>query len=471
MRSIRTFLVIVLLSCICLVTFLAVLHGYRSSLTEAEELLERQLVDLAQLVAVIDSNHDKPVLEHYSSDIWFQVWSAQLRLEFRSENAPQQRVVELNPLAGERFHRVSFQGNSWRVVLRQFNAELAAPIWVVVAVREDIYAALTEGIILKSVLPIIWVLPLLGLLIWGVVSVGMHPLNRLANLLGHRKSDDLTPLNREGYPAELLVLVDSTNDLLIRLSEAFEREKRFSADAAHELRTPLAVLKVNLHNLAKNNNLDEGDYRALVSSADRIGSSIEQLLSLYRTSAQERDQALSSVDVAKIARSIVADCYAECLRKDQQIELEAETLNLVSDPIAISTLLRNLVDNAVKYTPEGGRILVTVRRASEGAVGDLVAGDGGDISAGNGAVIEGVTVQVEDSGPGIPEDRRKRVFDRFYRLGGDQHDSTVQGSGLGLSIVEHIVRLHHGGIALGQSSALGGLCIQVTLYSRNGLEA
>ncbi|WP_439134342.1 ATP-binding protein [Pseudomaricurvus sp.] len=449
MRSIRTFLVIVLLSTICLVTFVAVMHGYRSSLNGAEELIKRQLVDLSKLVAVIEKTHNTSVLEHYSSEIWFQVWSTDKKLRFRSENAPDGDLITQDSPVDQSLHRVSYRNYSWRVIARTFDDASGGRIRVVVAEREDSYSALTEGIVLESVLPIIWVLPILGMLIWIIVGLGLKPLHRLAGLLGQRKSDEFTLLDREGYPSELLVLVDSTNELLSGLAEAFEREKRFTADAAHELRTPLAVLKVNLHNLAKNNHIDAKDYQALISSADRIGSSIEQLLSLYRTSALEYSSQLESVNVTKISRTVVADFYESCLAKDQKIELDAEPVNITSDPIGILTLLRNLVDNAVKYTPEQGSILITVRSLSE-----------------NGNKVDGVLLQVEDSGPGISEENHKRVFDRFYRLGGDQHNSNIVGSGLGLSIVDHIVRLHSGSVDLSHSATLGGLCVTIKLPAR-----
>ncbi|MBU3070726.1 hypothetical protein KOI40_12910 [Aestuariicella sp. G3-2] len=449
MRSIRTFLVVVLLSTICLVTFVAVMHGYRSSLVEAEDLIDRHLVDLGKLAAVIEKTHDARILDHYSSDIWFQLWSEDNTLRFRSENAPDKELLPLSPLSDQQLHRVSYQGHSWRVISREFDDTTGNSVRVVVGVQESSYSALTEGIILESVLPIIWVLPLLGILIWVIVGVGLKPLHRLAGLLGHRKSDDFTVLNREGYPSELLVLVDSTNELLNGLSDAFEREKRFTADAAHELRTPLSVLKINLHNLARNSHIDAEDYQALINSADRIGSSIEQLLSLYRTASQEHSSNIEVVNVTKIAREVVASFYESCLAKDQKIELDADSVSIKSDPIAMTTLLRNLVDNAVKYTPEKGDILITLQPLSDKT-----------------AEMDGIVLRVEDSGPGIPEDSHKRVFDRFYRLGGDQHDSNIIGSGLGLSIVEHIVRLHKGSITLGQSEALGGLCVTINLPAR-----
>lgn len=449
MRSIRTFLVVVLLSTICLVTFVAVMHGYRSSFVEAEDLIEHHLVDLAKLAAVIETTHETRILDHYSSDIWFQLWSEGNSLRFRSENAPDKELLSLDSLFDQQLHRVSYQGHSWRVISRVFDDSKGNPVRVVVGMQENSYSALTEGIILESVLPIIWVLPLLGILIWVIVGVGLNPLHRLAGLLGQRKSDDFTVLNREGYPSELLVLVDSTNELLSGLSDAFEREKRFTADAAHELRTPLSVLKINLHNLARNSHIDAEDYQALINSADRIGSSIEQLLSLYRTASQEHSSNVEAVNVTKIAREVVASFYESCLAKDQKIELDADSVSIKSDPIAITTLLRNLVDNAVKYTPEKGDILITLRSSNAGKED-----------------ADGMLLRVEDSGPGIPEDSHKRVFDRFYRLGGDQHDSKIIGSGLGLSIVEHIVRLHKGTIALSQSEALGGLCVTINLPAR-----
>ncbi|MYM64920.1 HAMP domain-containing sensor histidine kinase [Pseudomaricurvus sp. HS19] len=439
MASIRSFLVIVLLSTICLVNFAAAINGYRSSLREADSLLHKQLQETAQLLegTLLDGAADyaNTELASTSEHAWFQIWQQQ-RLRLRSPLAPGPDFA----LQDAGFHRLSFNGHSWMVLVHPAHHDTAGQRVIVVAQRADIYQGLMERMLLESILPIVWVLPLLGLVIWMIVGFGLRPLNRLARLLRSRRGGDFTPLQLHGCPEELDEVVRSTNTLLAELARAFEREQRFAADAAHELRTPLAALKVNLHNLAQEGRIPGDDIKPLMDSTERMGHAIEQLLALYRLAPGEGSLPVQLLDLAALAREVVADSYPQWEARQQQVELDARTANVRGDRFALQTLLRNLLDNAIKYTPEGGQIQLQIKASSAG-----------------------VEVRLEDSGPGIPEDARLRVFDRFYRLGGDRHASKTIGSGLGLSIVDHIVRLHHGTIELGHSAALGGLQVRVWL--------
>ena len=432
MKSIRFYLIIVLLSTICLVNFIAALHGYRKSMAEADKLLEIQLMDSAKLLASLEFVDHKAPHDIDPHTILFQIWHKGQLLK-RSNNAPPKLMLPLQP----GFHMSNWQGLRWRVLVYNTGENNS---WVIVGQRADVYAKLVEGIIIESILPIIWVLPILGLLIWLIVSFGLRPLQQLAHLLEQREADDLDPLKEEGYPGELAALVASTNSLLTRLANAFERERRFAADAAHELRTPLAVLKITLHNITEEAELTNSNLQELRASVDRMGHSIEQILALYRLTPDKFQATLKQVDISALARQSIAELYPKCQEKNQQIALEAEPLKIDCDPFAISTLLRNLIDNACKYTPAGGTIVLNVNSQQDHLL-----------------------ICVEDSGPGIPGAYQHRVFDRFYRLGGDQHRSNVNGCGLGLSIVDHIVRLHHGKIELGQSQHLGGLSVRILL--------
>ncbi|MBV1932292.1 MAG: sensor histidine kinase N-terminal domain-containing protein [Porticoccaceae bacterium] len=460
MTSIRLYLVIVLLSTICLVNFVAALHGYRSSMAQADKLLDRQLTDSANLLAKLEftdiGRQDSRDFETLSSEtrhpqliypqtMMFQIWQGGRLLE-RSSNAPQALILPLE--LG--FHIKNHQGLHWRILVQQSDDTPAdASRWIIVGQSADAYTTLIEGVIFQSIWPIIWVLPILGVAIWLIVGLGLRPLRQLAKLLEQRKTDELSPLQASGYPGELTTLVESTNSLLTRLSEAFEREKRFASDAAHELRTPLAVLKVNLHNIAEEVGIDNASLQELEASVDRMGHSIEQILALYRLTPDKFYSTLSWVDISALARESIAELYPKCQNKNQQITLDAQPQKIECDAFAISTLLRNLIDNASKYTPTGGSIAVSVSFQNQ--------------AQNQQAQNQQVIVAVEDSGPGIPHASLERVFDRFYRVGGDHHSSGVVGCGLGLSIVEHIVHLHHGQIELGQSKELGGLRVSVVL--------
>jgi two-component system sensor histidine kinase QseC len=427
------------------VNFLAALHGYRSSMAQSDKLLDLQLMTTADLLSTRSfsrMSNDQVSNDQVSNDdgaktasIVFQVWQNDQLLD-RSSHAPKQLMQALD--AG--FHLKNWQGLRWRMLVYYNRVN---DRWVVVGQRMDVYAGLADSIIVESILPIIWVLPLLGILIWIIVSSGLRPLNRLARLLHERKTEELEPLKTDGYPEEISILVESTNDLLSRLSDAFEREKRFAADAAHELRTPLSVLKVNLHNIAEEMDMNNSSFQELEASVDRMGHSIEQILTLYRLTPTSFSQTLQSTDLVALIRQSIAECYPYCEVKNHQISLDYDDINMVCDPFSMGVLLRNLIENACKYTPENGTILVTLKKRTDKKSTYSV-------------------LSVEDSGPGIPEVNRDRVFDRFYRLGGDRHQSNVMGCGLGLSIVEHIVRLHGGTVTLMTSRLCGGLRVEVS---------
>lgn len=437
MKSIRVFLIIVLLSSICLVNFIAALHGYHSGMNRADALLDRELAEAARTLEQLARHRAEAPVDIFGENSLYQVWSADSLL-LRSSIAPD------TPLADSRpdFHTLNYRGLRWRILVA---TAPAIDGWIVIGQRYDIYTGLVEQMIIESIAPVIWVLPLLGLLIWLIVSRGLSPLKKLATVLSQRKQADLAPVATAGYPAELAVVVTSINNLLRRLAAAFAREKRFSADAAHELRTPLAAVKVSLHNLRQEQQLDEENIAELEAGIDRMSHSIEQILSLYRLTPEKFHDASASCDLEALAQEVIVDLYDRFNARQQKIGLQSTTANtgVEGDDFALQTLLRNLLLNAGNYTPEGGEIAVTLA------------------ASGN-----GINLVVEDSGPGIEPGEYHRVLDRFYRAGGDQHSSGVSGCGLGLSIVDHIVKLHQGRLTLSRSATLGGLAVTVWLPLR-----
>lgn len=307
--------------------------------------------------------------------------------------------------------------------------------------RYDLYRELIDGIILASLLPIIWVLPLIAVLIWLIVGYGLRPLKQFAETLRRRSANELNTISSDGLPTELSQVIESTNKLFARLSEAFEREQRFAADAAHELRTPLAALKINLHNHAQNIQTPDENVIAVQASAKRMEASIEQILSLYKLTPETFRRTLTSCNIKSVAQTSLIDIFPALEAKQQNIELNGDDIKVEADEFSLSMLMKNLIENAIKYTPPSGNILVTIKDLDQ----------------------DNISIIVEDSGPGIPKADYSRVFDRFYRVGRDRHASGVIGSGLGLSIVSHIVRLHNGEIKLSQSQSLGGLAATVLL--------
>jgi two-component system sensor histidine kinase QseC len=429
--SIRIFLVVALLATMTLTVFLSSLHGYRASMAEAQTLFDTKLADAAQLLALTRGGAEsEAAVRDTAPRFAFQIWEAG-ELREHSANAPQEPLSELVSGYGYR----NFGDYRWRTYA------LAAPRaarWILTAERIDTRNELAEGIILESVVPVVLALPLAGLLIWFVVGHGLAPLHRLADRLRDKRADDLGPLPREEQPRELMQVITSINGLLRRLDASFQREKRFAADAAHELRTPLSAMKIHLHNLALDLPDGNENLHQLETATSRMQNVVEQILALHRTAPDEIMVRFEPVDLHALAQDYIARRYSQYEARQQLLELEGTPVCVAGDRFALETLLRNLLDNASKYTPEKGSVRVTVSEA-----GDRVI------------------LVVEDSGPGIPADQHARIFDRFYRLHGDQHASGVIGCGLGLSIVRHVADLHHATISLGTSLLYGGLSVTV----------
>lgn len=448
MSSIRRFLVVVLLATITLINFLTALHGYRTSMAKAEQLFDAQLADIADVLALtaggIDSN--PAVLATVMGEgpgIAFQVWHHGELLS-SSGVAPENLAEPVAPLVAG-YADVNFAGYRWRAFSRYVPE---TERWLIVAERADIRFNLAESVILESVLPIILGLPLAGLLIWIIVGRGLRPLQDLAGEMGNKRGDDLSPVADFEPPQELAVLINSINDLLRRLEASFEREKRFAADAAHELRTPISVLKVQLHNLLRD--ADEGmvALRPLKAAVERMEHSVEQVLMLYRTTPEQFAANFTDLDLAGVARQVIAALYPQLEAKQQQIELVADRSPMRGDAFALRTLLTNLIENASKYSGSGCEIRVTIKH--EGA---------------------GVELTVEDNGPGIPADQRDKVFERFYRLSSDRQDPGIVGSGIGLAIVRHLVDIHGASIRLGESSFPSGLAVTVRFPATSSANA
>lgn len=431
MNSIRTFLVAVILSIMTLGIFISALDGYRSGISDAQQLFDSELADTAQLLSVVrDDYHPGDTADLETTRYVFQIWQGDTLL-LRSANSPEELIAPLK----SGFHDRNFNNYRWRTY--SLYSEPGRR-WVITADRLDIRNSLAENIVLDSVLPVLVLLPVLAVVIWIVVGRGLAPLQRLANVLGHKRADDLSPIPLKNQPVELTMLARAANDLLGRLEASFEREKQFTANAAHELRTPVSALKIHLHNLSEE--LPDGEERlqALVTVTDRMGHLIEQMLALHRTTNDQFIANFTSLDLYALVQDVIVDKYASLEDKNQQLEFRGVNSVLRADQFALETLMQNLLSNAVKYTPEGGSILITMT-------------DSGST----------IILRIEDSGPGIPVDQYVSVFNRFQRIDGDRSSSGVAGCGLGLSIVSQIVELHQAQMTLGRSEELGGLSVSI----------
>ncbi|GAB4347405.1 MAG: ATP-binding protein [Gammaproteobacteria bacterium] len=423
--SLRLRLLLILLALFSLVWVLVTTASYFSAQHEIEELFDAQLAQYARTLQALtqheleEDEHEQILLDNtflghtYEKKVMFQVWNGDV-LVLHSGSAPSQPI---SPQFG--FSDRRFDGALWRVFALPGTAQAAT---IQVAERYDVRQELIDKISLQVLHPLFIALPVLAVVLWFAVGGGLRPLRRLTQEIGARSPAELQPVAEKGVPKEMTPLVSAINRLLEQLRRALESERRFTADAAHELRTPLAALKAQAQ-VAQAATQREERIQAIdsvVAGADRSARLVEQLLILARLDPEAADRERERIDLAALAASVVGEYAPRAIAKNIDLGLEEEAFGIVPGlPEALRILLRNLVDNAVKYTPEGGRVDVAVRES------------GGE-----------VVLSVTDSGPGISPELRKRVFDRFYRVLG----SGEEGSGLGLSIVKRIVELHQGHI-------------------------
>jgi len=430
MNSIRATLVTMLIAAFTLVTFLAALNGYLSSMSEAEKLMDNQLRHAgALLLAGGGANSATAPVQSNGGEFAFQVWRDN-DLLLRSTSAPQMLINDLVP----GFRYANFSGYRWRTLTQV--AEDGR--WYIVAERADLRHMLAEKVVLESIVPLLLWLPVSAVLIWVLVGWGLRPLRELSAQINQRRGDDLDPVHYDEPPAELVQLVDSTNSLLSRLSASFEREKHFAAHAAHELRTPLSVLKVHLHNLISELPAGHVGLAHANAGVERMHHLVEQILDLNRTNPEIIKASFRQLDLHSLAQRVTAAAWPAFSAKEQNLSLSGEQVLMYGDEVMLETMLQNLLDNANKYTPVGGEVSVSV-----------TVGDGK-------AVLE-----VKDSGPGISSDEQSLVFDRFYRADSDT-GASVNGSGLGLAIVQHIVQLHGAEITLATRAGTEGLTVTVS---------
>lgn len=436
MNSLRRTLLVSLLSAIVVIFAIGGYLTYRAALVEADELMDYQLRQFA--LSLRDQHFSQPMsppieAPEESLDFVIQIWDSQgVRLYLSHPHSV------LPDLARFGYNTVDTSEGQWRVFsipLRNQVIQVAQPMKVRSRIAAD--AAL------RTLIPTLTLMPLLGVLIWLLVGRGLRPLDKLAREVGKRQPDSLDALPQASVPDEARPLVVALNDLLQRLDQALTAQRAFVADAAHELRTPLAALQIQLQLTERAN--DEASRRAalaeLRSGLLRATHLVQQLLTLARQEPDAAARPLSAVVLADVARQALADHAA--LAHARGIDLGAnmldDTITVAGDAAALRTLVGNLVDNAIRYTPPGGKVDVSVRPDTAGA------------SKPPAAVIE-----VADSGPGIPPHDRERVLARFYRREGTEQP----GSGLGLAIVSTIARRHGARLVLG-TSLHGGLLASV----------
>jgi two-component system, OmpR family, sensor kinase len=441
--SLKRRLLVALLAAVALVWLATAAYSYYDARHEVNRLLDAHLAQSASLiVAQVGHELEEIELEHAPSAherarrVAFQVWEGGRVLRLHSANAPPER---LSPRE-DGYSSVTMDGNTWRVysvwdARRRFLVQVGE--------RDEARREIAAGIAANLLAPLVVALPVLGLFVWLSIGRALRPLRRLGQEVEERRADDLGTLAARDAPREVVPLVRSLNALFERVARLVENERRFTADAAHELRTPLAALKTQaqvalgaVDDAARRHALD-----SVIAGCDRATRLVEQLLTLARLDPGHAGRPAEVCDLASLARQVIGELAPTGLAHNVEIELtDAQPVSVGGYPDLVCVLLRNLVDNAVRYSPPGASVRVDVAR-----VGDRVR------------------LSVTDQGPGIPPEARTRVGQRFYRVLG----TGQTGSGLGLSIVRRIAEIHAAALAFDEPEKGKGLRVTVTFPGAN----
>ncbi len=432
-HSLRRRLLVLLLIAVGIVAALQAAIAYRMALDETGQIFDYQM---QQIAMSLRGGFPETLQGHLPGtpgvegdfDLVIRVWSPNGVAVFES---PPGSALPQPAVLG--FSNVAARGTAYRVYSIQTSTR-TIQVAQDLATRREVARALA----LRFVLPIALLAPLLMAALWLAVSGSLAPLQRTRSQVAQRTADDFSPLSETGLPEEVRPLVTELNLLFGRVNEAFRAREDFVADAAHELRSPLAALKLQIQALqrAPNDDVRRVAIGRLSAGIDRAARLVEQLLVLARQDAAAAAGGASEKTVlAQLVRRALADAAPLAGARHIGLALlEADESSIDGHPESLYTLIRNLLDNALKYAPEGGSIEAAVRRQAQA-----------------------LTLVIEDSGPGIPVGDRDRVFDRFYRIGGSQ----APGSGLGLAIVKAIADRHGARLAVAGSEHLGGLRVSV----------
>ncbi len=443
-HSLRRRLIVLLLSGTAAFWAVVSVYSYFNAHHEVDELFDVQMSQLGHTLLALalssDDDPDEPLSwpqasssRHHDNTeehiLMFQLRNGEGKLLLRTPNTPETPLT-----TRDGFSEVKDATGHWRYfMIRDPQGRFQVQVGEDHSARDE----LVSKTVAQFMLPILLGMPLLGLWVWHATGRGLIPLAKIREELDRRGPDHLAGLPADAIPEEIAPLVATLNRLLAEIEKTLEAERSFTADAAHELRTPLAALRTQLQVAQRARDTEEREH-ALAQMREgltRTSRLVEQMLHLARLDPERSLPHSANLDISEVARDVCAELGAIALGKELDLTLDAETAAPVAgDADWLRVLVRNLVDNAIRYTPAGGQILVSV----------LPPGDG-----------SGTRLTVGDSGPGIPGDQREAALRRFHRL-----DNTGQsGHGLGLSIVARIAELHGAKLSLDRDSKLLGLSV------------
>ncbi|MDE2452601.1 MAG: sensor histidine kinase N-terminal domain-containing protein [Burkholderiales bacterium] len=438
--SLQLRLLLPLLGLICLAWLLSVAWLWIDAREQVGELLDAHLAQSAALLLAQQAHEaheddldvDAPALHKYAPKVAFQVFHG-ARLALRSANAPRLPMLDAAASTSTGLRTLRIDGVAWRVFA---TGDPSIGLSVYVAEQMQSRAAILWAVARSALLPVLLVVPVLGMAIWWTVGSVIEPLRELGRVLKRRPADARAPVALAGLPLEMTPAVEALNDLLGRIETLMESQRRFTADAAHELRTPIAAIRAQAEAALGEEDAANRRHalRATIAGCDRARRLVEQMLTLSRLESAAAPT-LATLELRALVRQAAAEVAPLALGRRQDLSVEAEEPCLVrGDALLLGVLVRNLLDNACRYSPAQATIRVGLARRADAVV-----------------------LRVEDSGPGMSEADRGRVGERFFRVLG----SDAQGTGLGWSIVRRIAAVHDARVRTGRSPALGGFDVEV----------
>jgi len=442
LKSLQARLLALLLLLVTVVWLGAAVLIWIDASDELDELLDGHLAQSAALLIVqqtsqghdmdeTDRVEDAQSLHKYAPRVAFQVFHDG-QLSMRSANVGSQPMS--HKLRG--FATVQLDDKTtWRVFGARGNeGDVQVFVGEQTKSRESILWAVLKGVLM----PLMYALPLLAMGGWLAVRNGLAPLRQLSEALAKRRPDALEPVVLQDVPSEIDPVMHSLNGLFERIQTTMAAERRFTADAAHELRTPIAAIRTQAQvALGAGTDAAQRDHALnfTLAGCDRATHLVDQLLTLSRLEASSTSAPGGVVDVSALAQRVAADLALTALGREQELALDAPAPALIAaDDMLTSVLLRNLLDNALRYSPTAAKVYLSV------TCDDLQ-----------------VTLQVDDSGPGMSDADIARLGERFYRVLGTEQT----GSGLGWSIVRRIAKVYGAQVDIRRSAKLGGLCVTV----------
>lgn len=453
MNSLRRQLLFSLIGVMSLVMLLGAWATYRTAQEEINTLFDYQLEQIAfALRNQTFQGSTKALAGDRDLDFVIRVWDRDgLSLYY---SRPHRALPDIARLG---YATEKTSEGDWRTYALQYQN-----MTIAVAQPLSVRARLATAAAVRTLVPFIALLPLLALLVWLIVGRALRPLTALARSVSMRSADALAPFGEQDIPEEAQPLVRSLNDLLARLRKAIETQRHFIADAAHELRTPLTalLLQTQLVERATDEAARSVALRDLKGGLERASHAVQQLLALARQEPGAAEKPFTVVCLAELIAQSVADhaTLAAARHIDLGVVTSTPEARVAGDADALRTLLDNLIDNAVRYTPEGGRIDVGCGEVHD-ETSDQIHGK--TSSKASGKTAGRAWLEVSDSGAGIPPGEREQVFARFYRRGGEE----ASGSGLGLAIVRSIAQRHRAEVRLDDAPG-GGLRVRIDFPPR-----